>query len=184
MKNGFNMALNEDPHGRRFIQVSILFFVGSLNNSSFPAPRCQTFHSTSLTDNYAPALIATMYNRRVNSISDVLDHICYDIVASAADGTTPLFLELFKRRLKRYMEGTGHPPHPFIHSSGLANEYEIDRDQSSSVLRAQHFLLACTESDLLPADDHFKIKVSSSSLVLISDTIKFNHLLSVCYPWT
>lgn len=102
-----------------------------------------------------------MYSRRVNAITDVLDHIHYNIATFAADGTTPLFLELFKCRLKKYLEGTGHPPHPFIESSGLANEYEIDCDRNDSVLRAQHFLLACTESDLLPVDDNFKIKVST-----------------------
>jgi hypothetical protein len=118
-----------------------------------------------LGDNYSPALIAAMYNRRVDSVGDVLDHIHYNIVTSATDGTTPLFLELFKRRLKRYLEGTGHPSHPFIESSGLANEYENDMDSGSSVLRAQCFLLACTESDLLPVNDDFKIEVSAHLLV-------------------
>lgn len=126
----------------------------------------QTFHDTYLADNYAPALIAAMYSCRVNAISDVLDHVHYDIIACATDGTTPLFLELFKHRLKRYLEGTGHPPHPFIESSGLANEYEIDRDRSSFVHCAQCFLLVCTESDLLLVNDSFKIKVRTSHMIL------------------
>ena len=129
-------------------------------------------------DNYLSALIAAMYNRHISSVGDVLDHIHYNIVTSATDGTTPLFLELFKRRLKRYLEGTGHPPHPFIESSGLADEYGIDLDCGSSVIRAQHFLLACTESDLLPVDNDFTIEVSARAPV---DT--HIHFGIVLYQW-
>lgn len=100
-----------------------------------------------------------MYDRRVKSIGDVLDHVEYSIDKAAADGTTPLFVELFKRRLHLYFKGKGHPPHPFIHSSGLVNQDEIERDRSDGLVRVQHFLLACTESDLLPVQGSFTIKV-------------------------
>jgi len=124
---------------------------------------------------YASALIATMYDRRIKSVSDIMDHMEYSIDKAADDGTTPLFVELFKRRLTLYFQGQGHPSHPFIYSSGLVTEYDIEREKSDPLLRVQHFLLACTESDLLPVQSSFAIKVRNCSIG-VNDFLTFKSI--------
>lgn len=66
---------------------------------------------------------------------------------------------LFQLRLIRYLTGQGHPDHPavksFLSSSSYSNKSEVN-----AILRPRMFLLAMTDSDIVPIDINWRLTVS------------------------
>jgi hypothetical protein len=118
----------------------------------------QTFRQSHPTS-YFPALVAGMYNRRVQDVSQLWQRINFHITAFASDGTTPDFVQLFIRFVYRYLNLVGHPTHPFVAGCGLVSAEQLQREADDALSRSQLLLLATTESDLLPIENHWKITV-------------------------
>lgn len=99
-----------------------------------------------------------MYNRRLTSVAELQEHVEYSISVAAPDGSTTLFLELFKVRLNQYLIGAGHPDHPDI-IGGVVSEQNFRKERDNPILRACLLLVAATDTDLMPMLSNWSIEV-------------------------
>ncbi|KAH7911437.1 hypothetical protein BJ138DRAFT_1006581, partial [Hygrophoropsis aurantiaca] len=132
-RDGFDMALTEGTKPKRFIQT----FIDSIAS--------------------VPALIAGLYNREVTSLSQVLDHLKFEITRANPDGTTNHWANLFQLALGCYLRETGHPIQAA--DRGLITPEVLNSGQRDSLLRPRLLLYSCTDSNLLPAQSDWKIMV-------------------------
>ncbi|KAJ7718210.1 hypothetical protein B0H14DRAFT_2303003, partial [Mycena olivaceomarginata] len=103
----------------------------------------------------AIAMLACLYDRKLRSISDVIDHISCSINRSLQDGTTPYFAALFRLLLIRYLSGAGHPSNL---RGGLIEQSVWDKENGNSLLRVGLLLQAATDADLRPTSQTWSIK--------------------------
>jgi hypothetical protein len=105
---------------------------------------------------YSHLLLAGMYNRRVTDVREIIDRLLFTTAAEESE-TNILMFNLFQLRLKRYLVGSGHPTS--LKGTAVSAEL-IKKDLGDPLLRCRLFLLAMTDSDLLPLDANAKLEVS------------------------
>jgi len=94
-------------------------------------------------------LLAGMYNRRVTDVHDVIDRLIFTTAAEESHINIILF-DIFQLQVKRYLAGISHP----LLLKGIAiSEETFADDIDDCLLRCCLFLLAITDSDLLPQDN-------------------------------
>jgi hypothetical protein len=94
-------------------------------------------------------LLAGMYNRRITNVHDIINRLIFTTAAKESNINILLF-KIFQLRLKRYLVGIGYP----VSLKGIAiSEETFANDVGDPLLRCRLFLLAISDSDLLPLDD-------------------------------
>ncbi|KAJ7681811.1 hypothetical protein B0H14DRAFT_2655107 [Mycena olivaceomarginata] len=119
----------------------------------------------------AIAMLACLYDRKLRSISDVINHLSCSISCSLQDGTTPYFAALFRLLLQRYLSGAGHPANL---RGGLIEQSVWEKDDGNPLLRVGLLLQAATDADLWPTSQTWSIKFHVSTRDLptnVGDTV-------------
>ena len=125
-------------------------------------PAFQTFEEAlPHLDDPASALILALYNRHVQSYRDIYDRIKTHVDGAYNTELNRYLKKLFKRRLRRYLQGSGHPDHPDIISGALVSHEDRALVYNDPLFCARMFLRSITTSDRLPMDSDWEIKVSS-----------------------
>jgi hypothetical protein len=91
-----------------------------------------------------------MCNCRVTSPKQIIEKIEYKIFRAVNDGSTPGFSILFQHALESWLQGVGHPNHPDVRDGTLLPPGAFEKEADNITFRAEAFLLAATESYLLP----------------------------------
>ncbi|PIL31783.1 hypothetical protein GSI_06487 [Ganoderma sinense ZZ0214-1] len=115
--------------------------------------------------------LAAMYNRRLENVDVLLQHIEFRSSLNAETVATEMqysdgdqvseacwdihYEHLVEEKFKRYLRGSGHPDHWFIRS--MVSEDEFNAARNDSLLRARSFLQLMTGSDLVPSGNEWKI---------------------------
>ncbi|KAJ7674264.1 hypothetical protein B0H17DRAFT_1334941 [Mycena rosella] len=112
----------------------------------------------------AASLIAGMYHRQVTSLADdVFAHLSFATLPAIPPPDVNLMSQLFELRFKRYLSGSGHPS--WFQSHGMIAEAEMATGLSTPFLCTHLLLLTAVESTLLPIQDKWTIKFTTSSLL-------------------
>lgn len=107
---------------------------------------------------YTDAVLAAAYNRRLTSVKELWDKVRFSSTSTDSEESL-IFFQIFQLRLRRWIFGTGHP----LALSGLSVTPEQFREEMNNpTLRAQLFLVALTDSDLLPVDPYRSLVVGHS----------------------
>lgn len=114
-------------------------------------------------------LLAGMYNRRVTSVSQILDRLEFYSL-DPDDDPSRTFFHLFQLHLRRWLQGRGHPPSL---RGTIISEEMYDRDVDDPLVRAKAFLLAISDSELLPMDSGEKFTVRSHIIASSIDLMVF-----------
>ncbi|KAF7350247.1 hypothetical protein MVEN_01328200 [Mycena venus] len=103
------------------------------------------------------AFLATIYDRRVHTVDEVVKHLCFNTVSCTS--TTPYYIKLFRLRLERCMNGVGHPLElqSCLEALGTVSEQEFIASANDPLLCANLVLLCGTDSDLRPTQDDWTI---------------------------
>lgn len=80
------------------------------------------------------------------------------------------YFDLFQLRFKRWLMGKGHS---FSMRGSLVSQKIFDSERDNPVIRAEAFLLAISDSDLLPVDPDEKLQVRCDFLRLVLITEPF-----------
>ncbi|KAJ7212438.1 hypothetical protein C8J57DRAFT_1256371 [Mycena rebaudengoi] len=115
----------------------------------------------------AACLIAGMFHRQVQSIeNEIVPHLQFAVLGLlTATPEVAILCDLFKLRLIRYLQGTGHPQ--WLRTHGLiATDQEMQRGQANQFLRAHLLLLTALESSLLPISESWLIKTNAPTEAL------------------
>jgi hypothetical protein len=115
----------------------------------------QTFSVAKDGPSYLHLLIAGMYNRRITDVKQILERLSFSTAADESEVNILLF-DIFQLRMKRYLIGVSHP----LPLKGTAISLEdFAKDSENHLLRCHLFLLAISDSDLLPLDAQTKFEV-------------------------
>ncbi|KAJ7470043.1 hypothetical protein B0H11DRAFT_2237849 [Mycena galericulata] len=101
------------------------------------------------------AFFLCMYDRRVKSVEDVSAHLSVTMVNRHSDGTTPLFAKLFSIYLRRYMQGTGHPPE--LRGREALTDEDFESAAQDPLLRTRLVLACAGDFEMLPMELHWSI---------------------------
>ncbi|KAJ7247569.1 hypothetical protein C8J57DRAFT_1673884 [Mycena rebaudengoi] len=143
--------------------------------TSLSDPVCGLIMDMSLTQFHdlsplrAACLIAGMFHRQVQSIeNEIVPHLQFAVLGLlTAAPEVAILCDLFKLRLIRYLQGTGHPQ--WLRTHGLiATDQEMQRGRANRFLRAHLLLLTALESSLLPISESWLIKFTISSHLNLS----------------
>lgn len=113
------------------------------------------------------SFIAGTYDRRVTHYNQIMDQVAFKTNEPDADPARTFF-DLFQLRFKRWIMGKGY-------SSSMCGSFVpqkiFDSEQENPAIRAQAFLLAISDSDLLPADpnDKFQVRFDFPPIVLLTE---------------
>jgi hypothetical protein len=102
--------------------------------------------------------MACLYDRSVRQVADVVSKFAFTILMRATDGTTPYFGALIRLFTQRYLEGVGHPADV---RGGLVSDDEFSKEVNNHLLRANLFLRAVSDNDMLPSSDSWRIRVGA-----------------------
>jgi hypothetical protein len=125
----------------------------------------------------AQDFILSLYNRRLMSVEDLVHpHRLHITSVSTITPTITLALECLRRAIRLYLQGAGHPPE-FVHA-GVVSQQAATEASKDPLFRCNLFLKAMTDSELLPSDAFWYIKVYTQIIwyykILIS-----THLITV-----
>jgi hypothetical protein len=170
LQEGFDISLNglEGIDRRGLLQARL---ISILLITFCPLSRhVKTFGDTFkevYNKSYAPSLIAAMSNRRIVSPTQVVEKLEFQMLEGDHNQVNNHFIELFQRHMRRYLNGTGHPDHPNVAGGQLMTPQNYNEGIGNTCLRAELFLQAATDSNLLPAESHWQIKVNDSFNIFI-----------------
>ncbi|KAI0069543.1 hypothetical protein K474DRAFT_1092117 [Panus rudis PR-1116 ss-1] len=116
----------------------------------------EIFQNHAKTNTEVAQYIGAMYNRKVKSPDEVIQLLeATDREDDAQSVTNVMLDELFLRRVKRYLQGCGHPDHPIVRKT-VPQEYFRQR-RKDPLFRSRLLLTVMSDSDLLPADPDQRI---------------------------
>jgi hypothetical protein len=102
-----------------------------------------------------------MCDRRVTSISDILDRLTFSTKEIFPSELDKLLYTSFQVRFRRWLRGKGHP-------ASLKGDFVEDGlftiEEHDPLARARLFLHAISDLDLIPLRPSFQLKVSISIL--------------------
>ncbi|KAJ7741796.1 hypothetical protein DFH07DRAFT_777983 [Mycena maculata] len=96
--------------------------------------------------------LVSLYDRRVKEPDDVAKHLCFVLLSRNSDGTSPYFTKLFEIRLKRYIQGVGHPPQ--LRNVEITED-EFLAEHDNRLLRANLILKSGSDSDMCPNTENW-----------------------------
>lgn len=119
----------------------------------------QTFQSEE-TQRNVHNLIAYLYDRKISHVNDVISRFCFKSTSHSSDPRQDLvYEEKFKRLLIRYLQGVGHPDHPWVNTI-VAQETRAQAS-SNSLYRAQRLMHSMTGSPMRPIGQYWSLDVSA-----------------------
>jgi hypothetical protein len=128
---------------------------------------------------YAFKLVATIWNNRINSYSDVFNRINFYCLYQPADkAKAELYAQLFLLRLYRWMKGEGHPQK--LVGRILPKEINLERSSSPRTMRAKLFWKAVSDTVTLPASKTADVTVSTLQVVQLRG-LKRKHQVRMRY---
>ncbi|KAJ7624039.1 hypothetical protein DFH06DRAFT_1340068 [Mycena polygramma] len=105
------------------------------------------------------AFLATVYNRRVQSVDQVIKILEFT-TADDTDTVRDLYYEQFQLRFLRWIRGVGYPRS--LRGEFIGKEtYQANR--KNPLIRAQSFVLAMTGMPLISPDPSFRLKMQLSA---------------------
>ena len=100
-----------------------------------------------------------MYNRRITDVDQLLERLRFSTAAEESELNILLF-DIFQLRVKRYLVGVGHS---LLLKDTVVSKDDFNKDFGNRLLRCRLFLLAITDSDLLPLDStQINLEVTNS----------------------
>ena len=134
------------------------------------------------------SLMVLLYNRCINAPYDLISHLEFTYaekdtigdgrlkhVAEARQNADDLqFLNLFKQAVIHYLNGLGHPNHPFVQqllsccSGHLPLQRRLDDQHFLDALRSRLLLYGALGSTLVPSQPTWIIEVSSAFTLILS----------------
>ena len=106
--------------------------------------------------------MATLWNHRIESFSDVFNRITFRCVYKPDDEKKAMMYgRLFQLRLNRWMRGRGHPQE--LMGSFVSKESLEGSSSCPRTMRAQLFSKALTDTVILPTKFSRDISVSNTS---------------------
>jgi hypothetical protein len=115
----------------------------------------QTFAVDFKGPGYTRLLLAGLYNRHITDVQEILDRLSF-FTATDESEVNALVFDIFQLRLKRYLVGVGHPKS--LKGTTISEE-DFAKDIEDPLLHCCLFLLATSDSDLLPLDAEVKLEV-------------------------
>jgi hypothetical protein len=170
LQEGFDISLNGlDGTGRQGLLQACLIFIMQIPFCSLSC-HVKTFEGAfkeAYNRSYAPSLIAAMSRRCIDHPIQVIENLEFGMLEGDHNRVGNHFIELFQRHLRRYLNGVGHPNHPNVTGGQLMTSEMYNDGVGKTCLRVELFLQAATDSNLLPAESHWKIKVNDSFDIFI-----------------
>ena len=126
---------------------------------SVPGSGLFSFQHCSKID-HVKALLAAVYNRRIQSVDDVISRTCFITMENETDTVHNLLCEQFQLRFLRWIRGVGLP-------RSIRDKFISAEDYKSSrcdpLVRAKMFVSSMTDMTLIPPDPAYQFTVSFHS---------------------
>jgi len=104
-----------------------------------------------------------MYNCKIRSVADVLDHIHFHIFGDAAESETlQLLAGIFEICVRKYLQGVGHPE---VLCGDIVSHDEYAQELNNPLKRVQALMVASSDSLLLPIAEDWAISVCFTLLL-------------------
>jgi hypothetical protein len=108
-----------------------------------------------LDTNYHQRLLAAMSNRRVTSVSDIMDRLEFTARNPPSD-LDDFIRDIFQFRLHRWLKGDGHPD---AIRGGIVPEKDFLQNVGNPLIRACLLLKSISDCDILPLDPSIRFTV-------------------------
>lgn len=121
----------------------------------------QTFFGTR-----AAALIAAIYVPKPVTFDDLWPRLRFVTLPSGRENRTrdvkhDDYAQMFLRGVKSYLMGTGHPDHPSLHEITGVTAAQVEAERHNRTLRPRLLLFAVMNRPQPPADEAWRITVST-----------------------
>ena len=109
---------------------------------------------------FAQNLLASSSNHRITNVTQVVTKLKFYSTNHNDSEAHRLLCQSFQLRLIRWLHGKGYTPE----SRGtIVPEASYDQERGNPLIRAVVLLRAVADTDLLPPNDFFRLKVSHST---------------------
>lgn len=107
-------------------------------------------------------LVIAAGNHRIIEPSDLTDHLLITCPTPPPNNRARLVFQYFESSLHTYLKGIGHVASDSATGNFIPPESEIEQGRNATILRAELFLKAATDSEILPVDPEWKLQVRYS----------------------